>query len=345
MTENKEMELIGSALQSFDKVAAGLAVLEKQYKGVLFDVGTSMGMTHAKAARAAIREPRYDIERVRKEAKAPLLSLGKRLDAEATRITTALLTLETPIDEQIKEEENRKERERQEALAAEAKRVADIQERIEAIRRAPSSATNKTSAVVQKLLDEASFLAITETDFQEFTANAQQAQDTTLAALRGILAERTAYEAEQVRLQAEREELAVLRAEQQKREAAERERLAEEDRRAKAEREKELSLQRAQFAEEERVAKVARDAEAAKVAEANRIERERQAAEDKRLQDERERLLRDQEALRAAQTPVVKRTKAAPSAQEIVKVLALHYQVTDATVETWLAGYCWTEAA
>ena len=77
---------VQNAVAEFDKVAAGLAELKGKYAGVVFDVTTTKGMDEAKAARAAIREPRYEIERVRKAAKAPILKLGKELDDRAKAI-------------------------------------------------------------------------------------------------------------------------------------------------------------------------------------------------------------------------------------------------------------------
>src|ERR1017187_7000203 len=119
-----DIELVSTALADFDKVAAGLAILEKNYKGILYDVETSSGMAMAKASRVALRNPRYEIERIRKSVKAPLISIGKKLDGEAARITAEILKLEDPIQEQIKNEEERIERERQAAIDTENERIA-----------------------------------------------------------------------------------------------------------------------------------------------------------------------------------------------------------------------------
>jgi cation transport ATPase len=87
-------------------------------------------MEAAKAARAEIREPRFAVEKVRKAAKAPLLAIGRRIDAEAVRITEAILAIEEPIDGQIKAEEARKVAEREAKRAAEVERL-----RLEAVDR------------------------------------------------------------------------------------------------------------------------------------------------------------------------------------------------------------------
>lgn len=61
---------VQNAVAEFDKVAEGIAELRKRYSGVVFDVRTSKGMDEAKKARQEIRTPRYEIERLRKDAKA-----------------------------------------------------------------------------------------------------------------------------------------------------------------------------------------------------------------------------------------------------------------------------------
>src|SRR5687767_14031395 len=134
MSTNTELAVVETAIANMDKVSVGIAELAKRFKGVVYDVTTQKGMTDAKAARAEIREPRYMVETIRKEAKAPILALGKKLDSEAARITAELLKLEEPIDAQVKAEETRKEREREAAIRAEQERMAKLNERIAELR-------------------------------------------------------------------------------------------------------------------------------------------------------------------------------------------------------------------
>lgn len=98
MTTNTNIDKVTGALADFNRVEAGLAALTKQYAGVVYDVTTTEGIEAARVARRAIREPRYEVEKVRKDAKAPLLALGRQIDDEAKRITSALLKIETPFD-------------------------------------------------------------------------------------------------------------------------------------------------------------------------------------------------------------------------------------------------------
>lgn len=216
-SNNPEIELISTALVNFDRVSAGLALLTKNYQGVLYEVDTTMGMAHAKAARKAIRDPRYEVERVRKGAKAPLIALGKRLDAEATRITNALLTLETPIQEQIEAEETRKEAEKQAAADAEVDRIAKIQARIDEIRGLVTELVGFPPDLISESIEETAAIVIDDS-FAEFKAIAMDARDATLSKLSRMRDAAIAQEAEAERVKAERAELKRLRAENEAKE-------------------------------------------------------------------------------------------------------------------------------
>jgi colicin import membrane protein len=343
-----DIEIVQTALVEFDKVAAGLAQLETNYKGVLFDVETSGGMAVAKAARAALREPRYKIERIRKEAKAPLLAVGKKLDADAARITAEIMKLEDPIDQQIKSEEDRQEREKQAKIDAENARIAGITARIEAIRNMPVSATGKSPDEVKAILDRAVMIDI-DASFAEFESQASSARAAAVVALSGIHAERVAFVAEQARIAAEREELAKLRAEQERRDTAERARIAEDERVARVAREaeqarqqEELRRQREQLdqqrAEQEKAQQLERDRLAAEV----RQQREATEREEARLAAEREQLRKDQEAAKP-NPPVAATTR--PSDEQIAAVVAEYFGVDAKVACQWLAEFGMERAA
>lgn len=340
-----ELQQVTTAVVEFDKIAAGLAELKSRYAGIVFDVTIPNGMEAAKSARQALRKPRYEIEQIRKNAKAPILALGKKLDSEAARITAEIMTIEGPIDQQIKNEEERKERERQEKIEAEHKRVEDIQNHIYYIRGLPLKGSGKTSVHAMAVLAEAEAIEIGE-EFSEFADEARNALTSALAALKGIVTERQAFEAEQERIRLEREELARLRAEQKKRDDAERARLAEEERIAKAARDEEFRKAREERARLDTEAKVIRDAEAAKQAEElrlqreeqDRIQREREAAWDAQqaeLQRQQEEIKRQKEELEKAQEPIVLETSR-PTDDEIIGLIASHWSVDEHIAIDWI---------
>lgn len=351
MSENTtDIEAVSTALTQFDKVAAGIGSLTKQFGGVLFDVQTTKGMTAAKEARAAIRAPRYEIERLRKVAKAPLLAIGKRLDSAAARITGELMAIEDPIDEQIKNEESRKEREKAEATAREAARIAALVRRVDELRNLPVQASGKSSAQIAELLFSAETLVIGP-DFEEFQDEAARVHSASVAALRGLKADAEAQEAERARIAAERAELAKLRAEAAEREASERARIAEEERKAREQREAEQRAFVQRRAEEEAAARAAREEADRLAAEERRkadedaaAERARQQAE---LDAERQRIAAQRAAHEAEQARLAALAHAQnrPSDDELVDVLAAHYQVDADVVRSWLATYGAQKAA
>jgi len=312
---SSELVEVTQAVAEFDRVAAGLAELESKYKGVVYEVTTTKGMTEAKEARRAVREPRIEVEKIRKAAKAPILALGKKLDAEAARITKALEAIEGPLDDQIKAEESRQESERQEKVEAEIKRVSDLQARIGEIRAEVTRCAGLSARELAEILELWSPLG---NDFQEFQPQAEDAYAATLAKLRELHSAAVAHEAEQAKIKAEREELARLKAEQAVREAAERARIAEEERaarkaiEARAAREAEVAQQRRIQEEQERATRQALiDAENARIKAEQEAERELLAQETERIAAERAESERQAKEAREAQEAEDRRIAAA----------------------------------
>jgi hypothetical protein len=347
-TASADLVLVSNAIVEFSTIDAGIAALTEKFSGVLYDCKTAEGLEAAKAARLTIREPRYAVERIRTAAKRPLVDLGKKLDAEAKRITAALEAIEDPIDAQIKAEEQRREAEKAAKLAAEAARVAKIKQRIEAIRAIATQSVTAGSDQITLRLSELTQLAIDES-FGEFADEALRALGETTATLRQLHAAALSREAEARRIEAERAELARLRKEQQERDAV-----------AAAEAEAKRKAEQARQAEEaQRVAEQA----AALAAAQRKLDEEREAFErQKAAQMKPEEpqptpepvvspLSAEQGLISAATIaegsfdaatlPVVCSTRMPtwppPSLQEVLCVLADHYLVSSDTVAAYLA--------
>lgn len=311
---NAQLQVINDhGIAEYSPVEAGLADLRRKYLGVVFDVSTGKGMDTAKKARLEIREPRYEVEKIRKNLKAPALEYAKRIDTEAARITAELIALEHPIDAVIGAEEKRKEAEKAERIRIEKARIDGIQAKITAIKEAPLKAIGMPSRGVITEIYHIEYPEISD-DYQEFLSQAEAARKEALISLREILAIAQENEFAQAKIQAEREELVRLRAEQ-----AERER-----------------VEQAAKRETERVEKAARDEEHAK-----------QQALLKAIIDERSKLESAmQQASVAPVVPVAPDVPAAavkpvvakfrPSYDEIVEVLASHYEVERSEVIVWL---------
>lgn len=329
---------VSSEVAKFDGIAAGLAALEKAHpKDIACDATTTAGMKQAIAGRAAWRGPRIAVEKARKAAKAPVLELGRAIDTFAKELETKLLAGESHYDEQIKAEEARKEAEKAIEAEAERQRVAAIQGRIRSFSSAMYAATGQPPSVIEGIIKTISE-ELAPFDYAEFFEEAKAAQADALLKLADMLTAAIAQVAETNRLIAEREELARLRAEQEKRDAEARAAQAEADRqeraRIAAERAKLEEEQRAARAEQKRLddeaaaARRAADAAAAaERAEADRIAREARAAEQAKLDAVAAEQRRAQEAeaaaRRAAEEQERARRVAAIAAQEAAQ-LRLH---------------------
>ena len=254
-----DLQKVGAALTEYSKVDAGLAELRKIYGAVIYDVKTTAGMDAARKARIAVREPRYRVEEIRKSAKAPLLALGKQIDGEAKRITAALLEIETPIDEQIRAEETRRETERKAKEEAERARVLAIQTKLAKLQSLPEAYTSalapvKLAEIITQLESGLTF------DYQEFADKAEGLRQAALVALRAAHVEAIEREereaAEEAARAAEEARLATERAAEAARIAAEQ---AAAEERLKAERAK-LEAERAKLeaeqAEQRRIAEI-----------------------------------------------------------------------------------------
>jgi IgA-specific serine endopeptidase len=323
---------ITSALAEYQPTAAALADLRQRFAGIAFDLTTTKGDKEARAARLELVRLRTTLEAKRKELKAPALERSRLIDDEARRITGAILELETPIDEQIRAAEAKKEQERQARVEAERQRVAALQDRIDQIKAVAARAVGKPAAEIEAKIKLIVAMEI-GADFQELAPAAAQAQADTLATLRDLHARAVEQEAEAERIKAERAELERLRAEAAERERIERERVAAEQAaeaaRLAQERAKLEAEQAAARAEHRRLAEAAEaerraaDAKAAaERAEADRIANEARAAEQRRIDAERAELKRQQDEARAAQLREAERLAEVERARQAAEAAA-----------------------
>lgn len=312
-----EIEKVQGALVRFDEIEAGLAALRDKYTDVVYQVATKDGMRDALAARADIRKPRYSAEEIRKAAKAPILELGRTLDAKAKYIQAELLKIEEPIQAQIALEEERKERE----IRAENIRVTEINQSITDLHMIVSSMAGKPAAAIAKRIADIQEYDLTEWA-GEFIAQAEKARAGAVAGLEqllaGALAQEQAAAAEAKRIADEKADFERRQRELADRERAEAARLAQEraqrDAGDKVRREAEHAA-RAKIEEAERAsrAKIEAEERAARLAQQARdeVERQKRATEEAHLKAERDeidrkaRLLaeaqrREQEAIEAA---------------------------------------------
>lgn len=290
-----------TSIAEYSQTAKALAELRGRLAGVAYDVSTGKGLEIAKKDRAEVRGLRTALESKRVELKAPALERSRLIDAEAKALTAELVALEKPIDDQIKAEERRKEVEKAAKEQAEREAAAAVQAKLDDMRTLAVLAAGRTSVEIAAYIAELTAIEVSLEAFGEKAGEAAQIKQQTLNRLDEMHAAAVAQEAEQVRMQAEREELARQRAEQEAREAAERARIAAEQK-AEADR---LAAERAAFAKEQAAAraeaKAREDADRARRDEEDRKAREARAAEDKRIADARAALEAEQRAAREAE--------------------------------------------
>jgi hypothetical protein len=270
----------------YSKTLAVLGDLRQRYEGVVYLVTTAKGMIDARKARAEIREWRTGLEKERIRIKAPALERARLIDSEAKRITAELVKLENPIDEQIKAEEDRKDKERLAKEETEKTRIENLRGRIQAISEIPFKERGRTSSEVTIVLESTRVIPIDET-FQEFQFEAQMVKDGVVGELEKMFTEALAMEQEKVRIIAEREELAKLRAEQEERKREAEKKRVEDEAKVKAARElEERTIRQEREAEEKRMASERAKLEAERKAALDRITAEREV-ETKQIAAER----------------------------------------------------------
>ena len=287
---------INTEIKEYSPTAAALAELRQKYEKAVYDTSTIAGMAKAVAARRELREVRVNLEKLRKELKAPALERSRLIDAEAKALTTQIEAMEEPIDKQIKAEEQRKAEERAERDRIERERVEALHRRVALIREQPTRYVGKPSDEIAAKIGSLSGVEI-GADYGELQGDAHAAKAEALKTLQEMHAAALAQEAEAERLRIEREELEAQRKaqeEQAERDRAELAKLREEaaarQAAAKAEMEKQMEEERQKVATERAEAEKVRLAELAR-----QQELDRQAAVIRAEEEAKAKAIRDAE--------------------------------------------------
>jgi hypothetical protein len=301
------------------------------------------GYQQVHSGRMALKNERVSIQNLAKDARDDATKFSRAVIAEEKRIIGLIEPEEQRLQKLQDAYDAAIEAEKQAKIAAEQKRVADLQERVAELRGNRMLSPTSGAELIAEHIADVDGIAVDDS-FQEFREQAELAKADGLKFLRDLHAAAVAHETEQARIKAEREELARLRLEEEKRQAAERARIAAEESIAKAARDAEAAKQaeelrlmrvaqqqaaeaeRKRIAEEEAAAKAVRDAEAAKLA-AERAEFERQQAEARRVKEELERAERERARLASIKKP---------ADDELLGVLAKHYNVPTTKVVEWI---------
>lgn len=268
--------LLSTEIAEYRPIAAALHDLYTRHAGVIHDCTTTKGMQACREARAEIRTCRTSLEAKRKEIKAPALERCRLIDADAKRITEALLAIEDPLDAQVKAEEAAAEERREAKRRAEMERLARLNGMVADIRGWPLAAVGASAQELRELIDSREVTDIGALP-AEIREEAAEAKEEALGKLRNMLAARELRDAEEARLAAEREQHERERerqAAEDKRLWEERQRLEEEGRRQEALRQqalREAAAERERWAREQAAERAELDRQRVEHA---RIERE-----------------------------------------------------------------------
>lgn len=315
-----KVEPITTEVGAYDPIAAALAHMRHEFSGRAYDLTTVKGNDAARRDRKRLVSLRTGLERLRADMnRDDRKTIEERIELrnrEAARLTSLIVDLEAPIDDQIRVDEQRREEERLRKIEAERVRVAGIRQRIEQIGNVARRAVGRPSAEIEGKIRLVVAVAI-DASFAEFAPEGATVKDETLTQLRDLHA--LTVQAEQRAAEIERAEHALREreAEQKRRDAeaaAERLRQVEADRAQRAAQDLEerdrMARQQAELhareqileaaAEEQRQRQARLDAEAAE----RRAEEDRQAearrAEQQRLLDEQAAEIRRQHEAAAA---------------------------------------------
>lgn len=292
------------------------------------------GYQQCHSARMVLKNRRIEIDKRGKKVRDEAVKFSKGVISQADKFIALIEPEETRLETLQKEWDDAREAEKEARIQAEMKRVAYLQDRVAELRGCPNLTPSSGSALIADHISDLESLLVDES-LQEFQQAGADAKAAGLVRLRALHDAATAHEAEQARIQADREELTRLRAAQKK---------IDDD--AKAARDAETARQNAEL-------KKAREAQEAAAA----VVRAEQAAESKRLAAAAADLARQQELLRKAQepppappppppAPVSRRGVAVPvpKANEIIDALAKHYRARPDTIIEWLRAIDWTRA-
>jgi len=209
------------AIVEFNVTEAVLAEI-KGYEVLEITDGKSEAV--AKKARQVVRTMRTDIDKRRKELKAPLLAHGKLIDQTAKELTERLLPTEQNLDGKIKAVEAVAEAAKAERMAIEKTRIDGIMSKITEIEDITSAAQKYglTSADIMEKLGELENYPVNVLEFEEFTENVLISKSKQIEIVKATLERTVKFEADQQALnavaesnKAEADRLAVIAKDQE----------------------------------------------------------------------------------------------------------------------------------
>jgi hypothetical protein len=291
---------MNASVVQYDVTESAIAEMKEKYSGLT--IKTPADYKVVMSAISTVSKIRVDVEKARKMFKADALEYGQKVDAEAKRITGLLLEVEEPLRAKRQAVDDAKARKEAEVRQVEEQRVAGIRAKIDAITNLTVGLNELTGPELMARIETVTERSISESEYQEFVADAQAALKTVSESLNARLAEKVEREKEQEALRIANEQAAALRAEQERKDAEAQAKL-DVERRLREEAERKIAEQAAEAKrkEDEEILRKQIEAESKAKAErelAEKIAREKQAKEEAEAKAKREAELRpDKEKL------------------------------------------------
>jgi hypothetical protein len=184
--------------------------------GVTYEIVTTAGLEAAKRLRASFRDIRTQGENERKARKAPIIEIGKLLDAKYEELKEKVSPFELKYDADVKAEEQRREDEKAEKLRVEEERKAELDKKLRLITDAPLQAISMSADNIQAMIDALREIKPTVEEYQERYVEAETALAATIPALETLHQGKVAIE-QQAAAEAERERQAKEQQQEQAR--------------------------------------------------------------------------------------------------------------------------------
>jgi hypothetical protein len=273
----------------YDIADAAISKMNADYMGLTIQgLDDKEGFNQVHEARMVVKNHRVAVEKKRKELKADALEYGRRVDAEAKRITGLL----DPIEAHLQAEEDKvieeKKRIKEEKEKMERDRVQAIRDKIDLIKNTAIIDPTMESEAIKQKLNFLNTVTILPQVFQEFSEEAQNVLADTIKKVTAALEARIKWEKDEAERKAEAERLEKQRKEQEAAQAkinAENKRIADE--KAALEREKKEAQEKKD--REEREAKIREEERARAEKEAKeKVEREAREKEERERKEAEE---------------------------------------------------------
>lgn len=307
------------------------------------------GYDQCHASRMALKNVRITIEKTGKDARDDATKYAKAVIAEENRLIGIIKPEEDRLQAIQDAWDAAIEAEKEAKIRAEVERVQALQERLTELRQAAVVCANLGSAAIGEFLADIEAIAVDAT-FAEFEAEAGETKAASIASLQRLHAAALEREAAARQLEIDRKELARLKAEEAERQRVAAVERARQEAEAKARNDAEAARVRKELENERRIARERQD----ELDRQSEAQRKALADEAARVTADRAQLEREQEALRRQQEPPPpapvelpsqSRDERIPDRDEIIEVLAEHYEVSAEIVAYWLANMSWSKAA